>query len=108
MQDDSAQHVCLNLPLSFLLFLSYLSRPVVLFISCLCVAPSVASASGVGKEGVSASGLRKAGQRKTPGAGGLKAPGAASITACPTTEPTPSLLSPHLSAACLLKSFTSS
>ncbi|XP_071322330.1 uncharacterized protein C2orf42 homolog isoform X2 [Trachinotus anak] len=38
-------------------------------------APSVASASGVGKEGVSASGLRKAGQRKTPGAGGLKAPG---------------------------------
>uniref|UniRef100_A0A4W6CWF1 Chromosome 2 open reading frame 42 n=1 Tax=Lates calcarifer TaxID=8187 RepID=A0A4W6CWF1_LATCA len=68
-------HVCLNLPLSFLLFLSYLSRPVVLFISCLCVAPSVASASGVGKEGVSASGLRKAGQRKTPGAGGLKAPG---------------------------------
>ncbi|XP_056260341.1 uncharacterized protein C2orf42 homolog isoform X1 [Seriola aureovittata] len=36
---------------------------------------SVASASGVGKEGVSASGLRRAGQRRTPGAGGPKAPG---------------------------------
>ncbi|KAF7648119.1 hypothetical protein LDENG_00161880, partial [Lucifuga dentata] len=37
-------------------------------------APSVACPSGVGKEGVSASSLRKAGQRKAPGAGGLKAP----------------------------------
>ncbi|XP_070706793.1 uncharacterized protein C2orf42 homolog isoform X2 [Pempheris klunzingeri] len=36
---------------------------------------SAASPSGVGKEGVSASGLRRAGQRKAPGAGGLKAPG---------------------------------
>lgn len=43
---------------------------------CLCVAPSAASPCGVGKEGVSASGLRKAGQRKAPGGGGLKALGA--------------------------------
>ncbi|KAI3362108.1 hypothetical protein L3Q82_012437, partial [Scortum barcoo] len=40
---------------------------------------SVASPSGVGKEGVSASGLRKAGQRKAPGAGGPKAPGSAQV-----------------------------
>ncbi|TDH02305.1 hypothetical protein EPR50_G00171550 [Perca flavescens] len=40
-------------------------------------APSVASVSGVGKEGVSACGLTKAGQRKAPCAGGLKAPGSA-------------------------------
>ncbi|KAK5852296.1 hypothetical protein PBY51_023775 [Eleginops maclovinus] len=38
-------------------------------------APSVASLSGLGMEAVSAPGLRKAGQRKAPGAGGLKAPG---------------------------------
>ncbi|XP_004549988.3 uncharacterized protein C2orf42 homolog isoform X2 [Maylandia zebra] len=36
---------------------------------------SVASLSGVGKEGVSASCPRKAGHRKAPGAGGPKAPG---------------------------------
>uniref|UniRef100_UPI0037E79DF1 uncharacterized protein C2orf42 homolog n=1 Tax=Semicossyphus pulcher TaxID=241346 RepID=UPI0037E79DF1 len=40
---------------------------------------SVASLSGVGKEGVPASGLRKAGQRKAPGAGGLKAPGSTQV-----------------------------
>uniref|UniRef100_A0A3B4ZRD6 Putative treble-clef zinc-finger domain-containing protein n=1 Tax=Stegastes partitus TaxID=144197 RepID=A0A3B4ZRD6_9TELE len=43
--------------------------------------PSVASPSGLVKEGVSASVLRKAAQRKAPGAGGLKAPGAASLPA---------------------------
>ncbi|XP_004549987.3 uncharacterized protein C2orf42 homolog isoform X1 [Maylandia zebra] len=42
---------------------------------CLCEALSVASLSGVGKEGVSASCPRKAGHRKAPGAGGPKAPG---------------------------------
>lgn len=82
MQVDSPKHVCLNLPMSSLLFLS-LSFPICRsFISCLCAAPSVASRSGVGKEGASASGPRKAGQRKAPGAGGLKAPGAACLPAC--------------------------
>lgn len=90
MQDDSPKHVCLNLPLSSLLCLFvYLSQPVVLSISCLRVAPSVASISGAGKEGVSASGLTKAGQRKAPCAGGLKAPGAACLPSLPF----------HLSAA---------
>eukprot|EP00064_Thunnus_orientalis_P016006 superscaffoldBa00003084_g16069 len=42
-------------------------------------APSVASPAGVGKEGTSASGVRKAGQRKAPGAGGLKAPGSTQV-----------------------------
>ncbi|KAA8584330.1 hypothetical protein FQN60_008115 [Etheostoma spectabile] len=40
---------------------------------------SVASVSGVGKEGLSASGLTKAGQRKAPCAGGLKAPGSTQV-----------------------------
>uniref|UniRef100_A0A8D3CVA2 Putative treble-clef zinc-finger domain-containing protein n=1 Tax=Scophthalmus maximus TaxID=52904 RepID=A0A8D3CVA2_SCOMX len=38
---------------------------------------SVAPASWLGKEGAFGPGLRRAGQRKTPGAGGLKAPGGA-------------------------------
>ncbi|TKS84916.1 hypothetical protein D9C73_018316 [Collichthys lucidus] len=40
---------------------------------------SVASPSGAGIEGVSASGLRRAGQRKAPGVGGLKAPGSTQV-----------------------------
>uniref|UniRef100_A0A3P8RW83 Chromosome 2 open reading frame 42 n=1 Tax=Amphiprion percula TaxID=161767 RepID=A0A3P8RW83_AMPPE len=40
---------------------------------------SVASPSGLVKEGVSASCLRKAAQRKHPGAGGLKAPGSTQV-----------------------------
>lgn len=66
--------ICLNVPLSSLLsvYLYLGSLP-----PWLCVAPSVASVSGVGKEGVSASGLRRAGQRNAAGAGRLKAPGAA-------------------------------
>ncbi|KAG8010531.1 protein C2orf42 [Nibea albiflora] len=40
---------------------------------------SVASPSGAGIEGVSASGLRRAAQRKAPGAGGLKAPGSTQV-----------------------------
>lgn len=83
MQDD---------PLSSLLFLSLSFPTCRSWISCLCVAPSVASPSGVAKEGVSASGLRKAGQRKAPGAGGLKAPGARSLPACLTAEPSPPCL----------------
>ncbi|XP_068190561.1 uncharacterized protein C2orf42 homolog isoform X2 [Antennarius striatus] len=37
------------------------------------------SLSGLGNEGDSASGLRKAGQRKTPGAGGLKGPASTQV-----------------------------
>uniref|UniRef100_A0A3Q0SD48 Chromosome 2 open reading frame 42 n=1 Tax=Amphilophus citrinellus TaxID=61819 RepID=A0A3Q0SD48_AMPCI len=47
------------------------------FLNYASSAPSVASPSRVGKEGVLASGQRKAGHRKAPGAGGLKAPGSA-------------------------------
>ncbi|KAF3849288.1 hypothetical protein F7725_015785, partial [Dissostichus mawsoni] len=54
MQDDSPKHFCLNL--------LCLSHPTcVSLMSCLCVAPSVASLSGLGMEAVSAPGLRKAG-----------------------------------------------
>lgn len=83
---SSLINVGLNLLLSSLLFPSDLSPTCCPFISRrLREAPSVASPSGVGKEGVSASGPRKAGHRKAPGAGGLKAPGAASLP-CLTTE----------------------
>lgn len=58
---------------------------------CLCEALSVASLSGVGKEGVSASCPRKAGHRRAPGAGGPKAPGATSLP-CLTTGAFPPLL----------------
>ncbi|XP_035996373.1 uncharacterized protein C2orf42 homolog isoform X1 [Fundulus heteroclitus] len=43
------------------------------------VAPPCAAAAAAGKEGVPASGPRKAGQRKAAGAGGLKAAGSAQV-----------------------------
>ncbi|XP_068190562.1 uncharacterized protein C2orf42 homolog isoform X3 [Antennarius striatus] len=53
-----------------------------LSLSNLCffnLTPSGVSLSGLGNEGDSASGLRKAGQRKTPGAGGLKGPASTQV-----------------------------
>lgn len=69
-------------------------------------APSAASPSGMWNEGVSASGPRKAAQRKAPGTGGLKASGAAFLPAS-RLNPPPSCVS---SFCCLnlLGSLTSS
>lgn len=71
--DAQAKRACLTLPLSFLPLLSSVTPNL---FSKFAALPAASSPSCVSNEGASASGPRKAGQRRVSGAVGLKAPGA--------------------------------